>query len=258
VITHPMGFRPERKRAFGFTLLELLIGALLAALLTMGLVQIVAATSVAADLQRNNAQLQDHARFAIEVLSRAIREAGYRPEPWNDSWDLDALSDETVDGVSASSDRLAVRTWSDVNCFDNRNPDRDSAGQPRYYLRESVFDLTGNKGLARTCRYGPTVGELTTQVPRQGWVSGVESFQLLFGEDHDGDGNIEQWVGAGQWGDPLRILGIRVGLLLASADAVVEPDMQRFEVLDSVYLSPADGRLRRPFDLAVAIRSRTP
>jgi type IV pilus assembly protein PilW len=258
VITESARLRLESTRASGFTLLELLIGAALGALLALGLVQVVAATSGSANLQRNNAQLQDHTRFAIEVLSRAIREAGYRPEPWNEAWNLDALSEETADGVSASSDRLAVRTWSDLNCFDSRNPDRDSAGEPRYYLRESVFDLTGNKSLARTCRYGPTVGELATQVPRQGWVSGVESFQLLFGEDRDGDGSIEQWVGAGQWGDPRRILGIRVGLLLASTDAVVEPGTQRFEILDSVYVSPADGRLRRTFDLAVAIRSRIP
>ena len=76
----------ERTCGSGFTLVELLLAAALAALLITGLVQIVAATSAAADLQRNNAQLQDHARFAIAVLSHAIREAGYRPEPWDEAW----------------------------------------------------------------------------------------------------------------------------------------------------------------------------
>ncbi len=70
----------------GFTLLELLLATALAALLILGLVQIVSATSAAGSLQRNQAQIQDHARFAIAILSRAIRQAGYRPEPWNGAY----------------------------------------------------------------------------------------------------------------------------------------------------------------------------
>lgn len=248
---------PSRARDAGFTLLELLIAMALTSLLILGLVHIVSATSTAAALQRNNAQLQDHARFAIDILSRAIREAGYRPEPWNTSLALEALGDQTADGVSFASDRLVLRAWSDLNCFGNRNSDRDSQGEPRFYLRESVFDLTGNRSLARLCRYGPSAADLTTQVPRQGWVPDVESFQLLYGEDVDSDGSIEQWVKAGQWEDPAGVLGVRVGLLLVSAEAVVEPGPERHEVLDAVYGSPADGRLRRVFELAIAIRSRT-
>jgi len=247
-----------RARGPGFTLLEVLIGAALSALLILGLVQIVSAASAAAELQRNNAQLHDHARFAVDILSRAIREAGYRPEPWNESFELAALGEPTADGVAFASDRLALRAWSDRNCFDNRNPERDSEGEPRFYLRETVFDLTGSQSLARLCRYGPDAAELTTQVPRQGWVPGVESFQLLYGEDIDGDGSIEQWVKAGQWRNPARVLGVRVGLLLASAEAVAEPGARRHEVLDAVHRSPADGRLRRVFEFAVAIRGRGP
>jgi len=242
----------------GFTLVELLIAAALAALLVLGAAQIVAASSAAAGLQRNSAQLDDHARFAIEVLGRAIREAGFRPEPWDEGWELETLGDETADDIAFASDRLALRTWSDRNCFDNLNPDRDSEGEPLFYLRESIFDLTGTRSLARLCRYGPGPAELTTQLPRQGWVPDVESFQLLFGEDADGDGNMERWVQAGQWQDARRVLGVRIGLLLASADAVAEPLAHRHEVLDTVRVSPADGRLRRALDLAVAIRSRTP
>jgi len=242
----------------GFSLVELLIAAALTALLTLGLVQIVAAGSAAAGLQRNSAQLDDQARFAVDVLGRAIREAGFRPEPWNATWDLEALGEETADGVAYASDRLSVRTWSDRNCFDNRNPDRDSEGEPLFYLRESVFDLTGTRSLARLCRYGPSLAELTTQVPRQGWVPNVESFQLLFGEDIDGDDGMDHWVGAGQWQNSGRVLGIRVGLLLATAEAVVEPEAVLHELLDATHESPADGRLRRVVDLAVAIRGRTP
>jgi type IV pilus assembly protein PilW len=242
----------------GFTLLELLLATTLAALLILGLAQIVSAASAAGSLQRNQAQIQDHARFAIGILSRSIREAGFRPEPWSGAYAEEALNERTQNGVTPSSDRLAVRGWSDLNCFGNRNPDLDHEGQPRFYLRETVFDLTGDRSLARLCRYGPGAGELTTQVQRQGMVPGVESFQLLYGEDTDRDGSIERWVAAGQWSDPQRVLGVRLGLLLASQEAVVEPASQQHRVLDTTATSAADGRLRQVFEFAVAIRSRIP
>jgi len=258
VITRRHGCLDGAGYRSGFSLLELLLAAALATVLILGLVQMVAAASAAGGLQRNQAQIQDHARLAIGVLSRAIREAGYNPEPWSDAYPPVGLADDSMDGASVSGDRLALRTWSDLNCFGNRNPDVDSAGNPRFYLRESVFDLTGDHGLARLCRYGPGPGGMTTQVPRQGLLTGVESFQVLYGEDGDGDDNIERWVAAGQWSDARRVLGVRIGLLLASEDAVVEPAEASTEVLDVIATTPPDGRLRQVFEFAASLRGRLP
>jgi hypothetical protein len=191
------------------------------------------------------------------ILGRAVRQAGYRPEPWNSAYPDGALGDANLDGSSAAGDRLELRAWSDRNCFDNRNPDRDADGRPRFYLRESTFDLTADGSLTLTCRYGPALDSLTTQIPRQGVLPGVEAFQVLYGEDADGDGNIDGWLRAGQWADARNVLGVRIGLLLASDDAVAEPLNASFEVLDTALQAPADGRLRRLFDFAAAIRGRT-
>jgi hypothetical protein len=53
------------------------------------------------------------------------------------------------------------------------------------------------------------------------------------------------------------VLGVRIGLLLASDDAVAEPLNASFEVLGTALQAPADGRLRRLFDFAAAFRGRT-
>lgn len=240
----------------GLTLIELLIAVALTAVLVLGLVQMVSAASAASSLQRNQAQVLDRARFVIGILGRTARQAGYRPEPWSATYDPAALADGNLDGATAAGDRLALRGWSDLNCFDNRNPDRDTDGQPRFYIRESLFDLNGTGNLAHTCRYGPAPMELTTQIRRQGLVPGVEAFQVLFGEDTDGDGNLDAWVRAGQWDDARRVLGLRFGLLLAGDDAVAEPAVQTFDVLDDAWQAPADGKLRRLFEFAVALRGR--
>jgi type IV pilus assembly protein PilW len=241
----------------GMTLVELLVASALAALLILGLVTVVSATSAASLLQRNQAEVHDNARYGLDLMARSVRQAGFNPRPWDDAYSSEALTAETADGGPGASDRLGVRAWSDRNCFDNRNPDLDPEGEPLFYIRESVFDLTGDKNLAHRCRYGPSPAEMTTQIARQGLVRGIESFQVLYGEDADGDGNIERWVAAREWGDPAHVLGLRIGLLAASKDHPAEPAAREYQVLDVTESRPPDGRLRRVFSIAAAIRGRT-
>jgi len=98
---------------------------------------------------------------------------------------------------------------------------------------------------------------MVTQVQRQGLVPGVESFQVQYGEDVDDDGNVDRWVAADQWQDPHGIKGMKLGLLLASEDAVAEPVTSLHRVLDVVVTSGPDGKLRRVIEFAVALRGRT-
>ena len=244
-------------RAAGLTLVELLIALALSAFLILGLVQMVSAATAADVLQRNQAQLLDRARFALGMLGRAVREAGFRPQPWDAAYKIAGLTADTQDSVSTRGDRLAVRTWSDRNCFDNRNPDTDSDGQPLFYLRESTFEPLASGGLAHSCRYGPDAASLVTQIRRQGVVERVESLQLLFGEDTDGDGIIDAWVRAGGWTDAGRVLGVRIGLLLAGDDAVDDTGLREYSILGEPFRTPGDGRLRSVFESATAIRGKT-
>jgi len=245
------------QRDEGMTLLELVITMSLSAFLVLGLIQIASAASSSTRLQRNQAQIQEHARLATTALSRAIWQNGFTPQPWSELFPPLGLAENSLDNVSATSDRLAVRTWSDLNCFNNQNPDKDSSGNPLFYIRESVFDLNTSNGLTKLCRYGPSLSELTTQIRRQGFIQGVESFQVLYGEDDNLDGNIEAWVKAGLWVDPQNILGVRVGLLLSSQDAVTIAVSTRYDVLDSSVRKDADGKLRRVVQFTTTIRGRT-
>ena len=237
------------------SLLELLVATALTAFLVLGLVHFVTAASATTLLQRNQGQIQDRARFAINRIVAAIREAGYRPEPWDETWALEGFTADTLDAVSSGSDRLSVRTWSDRNCFDNRNDATDADGNALFYIRETSFDLNSSKGLTRQCRYGPSLAEMTTQIRRQGMIEGVESFQLLFAIDADADGLAEEWVNAGAWDDPGQIRGVKVGLLLVSENTVVIRQPKEFAVLDTFKHVKADGRLRHVFQFTAAVRS---
>jgi len=243
-------------RQRGLLLAELLLAALISAFLLIGLVQIVMAARSSFRLQENEAEVQENGRHAIATLSALIRQAGFSPEPWNESFESPSLLAETQDRVSSRSDRLAIRFWSDLNCFDNRNPVEDGAGEPAFYIRESVFDLNDRRDLTHTCRYGPTASELVTQIRREGFIRNVESFQAIYGEDSDHDGNIDRWVRGGEWLAEAHVLGIRLGLLLGSTEVVTEQAAQNFSVLDLEYSSSADGKLHRLFEFTSAIRGR--
>ena len=239
----------------GLTLLELLVAAMLATLLLLGLVKLVTVAGSAARLQDNQASLHDQARYASGLLATAIHQAGYAPDPWETTTVLTAIAPGTADGGVGRSDRLVVQSWSDLNCFDNTNPVRDGDGRPRFYLRESTFDMNGSGHLARTCRYGPSRTELVSQVRRQGLVPGVESFQLLFGDDSNGDGSVDRWVRAGDWSGEAAVLAIRAGLLISGPDAVADSRPESFGLLDTIVDAGNDGRLRKTIEFTSVLRS---
>lgn len=248
---------PQRRALAGLTLVELLVALALTAVLMLALVRYATAAGASQRLQDNQALFQDQARVVFRMLSAAIAEAGFAPAPWNPSPETSDPFAGSSDGVTSRSDRLVVRAWSDRNCFENLNTEADADGRPAFFLREQAWDLNDDAQLTRTCRYGPDESAMITQVRRQGRVPGVEAFRLRFAVDGDGDRNADRWVAAGAWTDPGQVMGVRVGLLLRGADAVVEPVAGAHDVLGVTFRSPADGRLRNVLEFTIAARGRS-
>jgi type IV pilus assembly protein PilW len=91
-------------------------------------------------------------------------------------------------------------------------------------------------------------------------VGGIESMQITYGVDTDGDRDIESYVaatGVADWGD---VLAARIGLLVASADEVPrgEIDAAPYTVNGTVIPAANDRRLRQVFVTTVALRNRLP
>jgi prepilin-type N-terminal cleavage/methylation domain-containing protein len=240
----------------GFTLVELLVALALATLLISGATQLVLAASKSYQLQRNVSELQENARLALESMTSAVEGTGYHPQPWLAASGLEGIGSLSQDNINSRGDRLNLAGWSDRNCFENPNPVRDETGQPRFFLREMAFSINGSKNLAVNCRYGPSAGQMTTQVNNLGLVENAEMLQLLFAEDTNDDQNADRWVSAGQWQNQQQVLAVRFGLLLASLDPLDTPRAELHQVLDELHRSPADGRLRKVFTTTAVIRGR--
>ncbi len=238
----------------GFSLVEILVALLIAALLTLGIVQITQAATAAYQLQRNLSALQENARFALQMIEREVTQAGFRHQPWQAP--RLHLLEGSADNISRRGDRLTSWRWSDRNCFENRNPAKDGNGQPRFYLRVTRFEVSASNQLSMNCRYGPDTDELVTQVNRLGLVENTASLQLLFAEDSDSDHRADRWVKAATWADDAGIVGIRAGVLLYSPDKIRQAPRATLALLDEPAVDASPERLYRAFDTSFAIRGR--
>ena len=241
----------------GFTLIELMIGMLLSSILLSGVVALLGGSVSTYRLQLNQSQLEESARYARDVLITHITQAGFQPEPWQPQTGFTALTDENVDGGSSASDQLGLQRWSQTNCYGNDNPVQDVDGQAAFYLLQARFSINNSNNLALTCRYGADHSQLTTQVNNLGLIEGVESMQVLYAEDRNGDNQADGWVKARAWADERNIRAIKLALLLSTEQAFEQAVSRQITLLDETITAPADGHLRRVKSLTSAIRGRS-
>jgi len=193
--------------------------------ITLGLLIVIAATALLVSTkigyssQDDGSHIQDTGRYAIEVITRAVRQAAY--ENWDAaeapivamasfSANINGLDARSLKKGSAGigsplttsingSDVLAVRFFGAgdglvVNCagIDVLAPaSKDSADADRgwsiFYVAE---DVTGEPALY--CKYQGKSGNWSSDAI----AGGVESFQVLYGLDTDADGLPNQFMNA--------------------------------------------------------------
>lgn len=236
--------------------MEVMIGVFLSTILTTGIVQLVSGSVSAYRLQLSQSQLDESIRYARDVLITYIAQAGYQPEPWQNPSLLPAMTDEALNGDVLRGDQLGLQRLSMLNCYGNENPVTDDDGQPVFYLLQVRFLVNASNNLAITCRYGPDAARLTTQMNNFGLIEDVESMQVLYAEDRDGDDIADRWVTARAWQQENNIRAVKVGLILATRQAFAEAVSTEITLLDESITTPADGHLRRVATITTAIRGR--
>jgi type IV pilus assembly protein PilW len=227
-------------------------------LMMAGILQISAASKESSRLQRNMSFVQENIRIATELLGRDIRQAGYFEDdnPADPITALDPfvdLSDPTTetgdaitaDGGGADNDQITVTYESDVDCL---GQDTFAAGEEadnhfavnHYFIENETLKCDGNGG------------------PPKPLVEGVESMQILYGENTDGDPrSANRYVPAGE-ADPENIVSVRIALRFHSREHIRQiVDNNQYALLDATAVSPAAGdkRLRREITTTIALRN---
>lgn len=280
----------------GVTLVELMVSMAIGLFVVAVATVVLVAAKSGYVAQADSAQILDTGRHAIDIVSRTVRQASYL------NWDgvnlgaleeddgpavygMDAMSLKSrSEGVSSpvtrsinGSDVLAVRfggagegsngDGSVLNCAGfgvgtGESTERNERGWSIFYVAE---DVSGEPELY--CKYPGEEGWAAQAIAR-----GVESFQVLYGVDMDGDGYpnslvnataIEAMAGKGAekhaaW---KKVVEVKVALLVRGTNAIpAEWPHRNYDLFGEAYSSAYAGRDRgvriQVSDLPKAVRNR--
>ncbi|TQV77559.1 prepilin-type N-terminal cleavage/methylation domain-containing protein [Aliikangiella marina] len=226
----------------GFSLVELMVAALLGLVLLGGVIQLFLGSNENYRMQDELASIQEDGRFALMFLNEQIEMAG-----WTDPSSSQVVSaidfGNSADGLNDTIAMSYVRAIDGVNNLDcNGNVVLNG-------IVTNQFSVNADNELV--CR-GMGAGGVA-----QPLISGVSSFQVLYGVETElvcPDGVVDRYMtrdevnAAGLTGN---VMAVRVSLLLNSGEEILAENLtDQFQVADQ-NLNFNDRRVRRLFQETV-------
>jgi len=250
-------YRPQNRQQ-GFTLVEIMVAMTIGLLMMAGILQITLANKESSRLQRNMGFVQENIRSAMEFLARDVRMAGHSitptavieaaPAPFLNvsAATIDTLTPHTADGGGANNDQITLTREATTDCLGQATPidaDGTQFAINHYFIRSKRLMCLGNGNA----------------VP-QPLVDGVESLQILYGENTDGDPrSANRYVRPDQVADMKNVVSVRIAMRFISREAVRQAtDSNQYALLDAAAFTPAanDRFMRREITTTVSLRNK--
>ena len=215
----------------GFSLVEMMIAVGISAFLLLVVTVMFSSTSRSRMLQTSLSGINESGRFALSVLGRDLRMAGYKDVDWLTGGIDDAIV--VVNGAPADGgDSITIRYDAPKDC--------------------NYADTVG--GLAVNT-YALNMATLSLECNGQPVIDDIEQMQIYFGEDTDGDGVANRMLPPDDAAlDMDRVVSIRLHLLIRSGNDRETLAAQSYVFDDATWLAD-DSRLRRQFSITVAFRN---
>jgi len=246
----------------GYSLIEAMIAITISLILLAGVLQIFLNTRNVYNLESDYSQLQENSRYLSGYMSRIIRLAGYRTPPTSGAFQPIATVYATTPYITGSnatgfngSDTLVV---SYQGSGSSTTPDgfmTDCLGNAigANTMVTNTFSLTSNYTLQ--CQsVNPNASPTTNTLDL---VSGVENFQVLYGEDVNGDNTADRYVNASYpYLQMSRVVSVRLSFLLRSTDPINNvPGALSYNLLGTVFTPPVDHYLRQQVTFTIVLRN---
>lgn len=193
----------------GLTLVELLVSMTLGLIILLAIGSVYLGSRATYRMQEDNARLQETGRYALEVLGRSLRQAGYwniaNNVPNSRATGFGGTVITGSNGVAGAPDTVTVQ-------YDSLAGDRDCEGNALVAnaVVQDAYRLNGNN---LQCD-----GNADGVVDHQTLVSDIEDVQVLYGIDTNNDQSVDRYVVApANWG---QVYSVRVCVLARSANHV--------------------------------------
>lgn len=238
----------------GFSLVELMISLSLGLFLSLSVIQTYLTTLKSDRVIFASTEIQENARFALQVLEKGLQQAGYFSDITNDR-ERYFKSNNSQWQSTVFTNNNALQGFDDSESPIENQP-ASVEGTDQVFLRFMSDQLVSGEGAPWYDCNGVTIPENTaiqlgfyistdsrslmcmselpgnadgTPADHQPLISNVTGFQLLYGVDSSNDGAINQYVdaqdviAAGGWDN---VKTIKVSLeLAASATTAIEPKL---------------------------------
>jgi type IV pilus assembly protein PilW len=240
----------------GFGLVEIMVAMVIGLFLMGGLIQIFLGNKQAFLVQEAQARLQENARMASVFLSSNLGKAGFHQNAQDDATTIFTAANLALSGTNDNAnggdtildgtDAITVRFEGDGNITDCRGN-----GVAAGALSTNIYRIDTSNELECSADGGTTFQPL---------IENVENMQVLYGEDTDADGVVDQYRDAGGVANFDNVLSIHVALLLASSREIkLNAESKTYTLVGTGVTEPASGTdriQRRVVERVVALRNR--
>lgn len=257
-----------KRREVGFSLVEMLVALALGLLVTLAAVGLFTTNQRTFQLQMALSEVQESGRFTLDYLARDLRRTGL---PGPDMIRPDGIvlgagnSVNNADVAGTQQDVLVFQFFGVRDCEGDVAP---GATFEAPVLITHRYDVRANADgvLELFCQ-----GSVDAATTGSALISGVDSFQVLYGVDVSLDGSSERddgvpfagnYLSADQLSASDIIVAVRVGLLVHTDENIagLSDTARGFTVLDQVLAAGAgvlaEPRVRRLFTTTVAVRNQ--
>lgn len=235
-----------RCKESGLTLIELMVAMTIGLFLVAVIGNLFVGAKQTYRTQDNLARLQENGRFALELLGRNIRDAGYTnisfapPASKYAAPTATSFSGTAITGSNGSPDTITVSYDAATDCLNAAAPGGRAV---------NAFSINAGKQLI--CLGN---GSATSQVI----LDDVEDMQIFYGEDTDGDQNPNRYVVAGTGGLVMgNVTAVRLCVLVRSSEDKLANKEQTYTDCSGSSVTAADKRIRRTFSATYNLRNRT-
>lgn len=252
----------------GVTLVELMVAMVIGLIITAGVLNVFTSSKQSYRTVQASSELQENARYAMEVLQQNLRQAGFVRNSWEPTGAQINVIDNPVDGaqssdgVAGTSDTITVRFQADEDCIGQATT---TATTPNF-LAVNTFSVNANNELI--CTAGGNTQPL---------VENVLNMQVLYGVDVDSNRVADRYEPASSVSDWTQVVSARIGLLMANRENSVttapisfdnvttNPSLELFnqdadtvaEVFGATNTA-SDNRMYKVFTTTVTFRNRVP
>lgn len=225
-----------KKKQVGFTLVELMVAMVLGLVLTLAALQLFLTNQRTFALQQAVAELNEDGQMALRYMVADIRQAGRGSAIAGSIPPLDLSA--SSDGGSGN-DTLAIRYWGTTPCADDEYLTEDEV--------QNVYSVSAGVLQCTNALTGSSVDLLT----------GVESFQVLYGLDGNRDGNlgVTNFVTAADLDSDSVVVAIRFALLLSSNRFSQGQSSSTTHWILDQETTKNDSNLRRAYSATVQLRN---